>query len=70
MLALRLQPWTGPRRIKASPTAAQPSFNSVKRVLAQVPEVLDADKEGIEEADAYVLAMALNLWKRAWTPAL
>jgi len=27
-------------------------------VLAQVPEVVDAEKEGVEEADPYVLAMA------------
>ena len=30
-------------------------------VLAEVPEVLDPDKEGVEEADPYVLAMALEL---------
>ena len=42
-------------------TASQPSFTSVRDVLAQVPEVLDPDKEGVEEADTYVLAMALEL---------
>jgi len=39
----------------------QPSFQAVKAVLDQVPEVIDADKEGVEEADAYVLAMAVEL---------
>jgi hypothetical protein len=42
-------------------TRSQPSFESVRTVLAQVPEVLDPDKEGVEEADAYVLAMAVEL---------
>jgi len=30
-------------------------------VLAEVPEVIDPDKEGVEEADAYVLALARRL---------
>ena len=46
---------------QAVATASQPSFTSVRDVLAQVPEVLDPDKEGVEEADSYVLAMALEL---------
>jgi hypothetical protein len=33
----------------------------VAAVLAEVPEVIDVDKEGVEEADAYVLALALRL---------
>ncbi|MEQ1761207.1 MAG: hypothetical protein ABL986_23100 [Vicinamibacterales bacterium] len=32
-----------------------------QEVLSQVPEVLDPDKEGTEEADSYLLAMALEL---------
>ena len=42
-------------------TASQPSFDDVAVVLAAVPEVLDADKEGVEEADPYVLALAYSL---------
>jgi hypothetical protein len=42
-------------------TQLQPSFDDVAAVLAEVPEVIDVDKEGVEEADAYVLALALRL---------
>jgi hypothetical protein len=42
-------------------TAAQPSVADVKKVQEQVPEVLDPDKEGVEEADPYVLAMGYRL---------
>lgn len=42
-------------------TQLQPSFDEVAAVLAEVPEVIDADKEGVEEADAYVLALAHRL---------
>jgi hypothetical protein len=42
-------------------TQFQPSFDDVAAVLAEVPEVLDADKEGVEEADSYVLALAYRL---------
>ena len=42
---------------------SQPSFADVAEVLAEVPEVLDADKDGVEEADAYVLASHI-----AWLP--
>lgn len=39
----------------------QPSLQTVKEVLADVPEVLDATKDSsIEEADSYVLAMAVE----------
>jgi hypothetical protein len=41
--------------------ARQPSLDTVKHVLAQVPEVLDTDKVGEEEADPYILAIALEL---------
>lgn len=39
-------------------THLQPSFEEVAAILKEVPEVLDADKEGVEEADPYVLALA------------
>jgi len=42
-------------------TERDPSWHSVKEVLSHVPEVLDPDKEGTEEADTYLLAMALEL---------
>ncbi len=36
-------------------------FETVKAVLAQVPEILDPEKSGVEEADPYVLALAIHL---------
>ena len=42
-------------------TQLQPLFEDVAAVLAEVPEGIDADKEGVEEADAYVLALAHRL---------
>ena len=51
--------WTQAQQGKA--TQLQPSFDDVAAVLAQVPEVIDPDKEGVEEADAYVLALARRL---------
>lgn len=45
---------------EARATARQPSMSQVKEVLAEVEEVLDPDKDsGVDEADPYVLAMAL-----------
>jgi hypothetical protein len=37
------------------------AFDDVREVLRQVPEVVDADKEGVEDADPYVLALAMRL---------
>lgn len=51
--------WAKTHQVAA--TVRQPSFDSVKTVLGQVPEVVDPDKEGVEEADVYVLAMAVDL---------
>src|SRR5438034_90749 len=43
-------------------TAAGPSLEEVKSVLAVTPKVLDPKKDvGAEEADAYVLALAVEL---------
>jgi hypothetical protein len=39
----------------------QPTLAEVREVLGQVPEVLDPDKEGEEEGDPYILAMARRL---------
>jgi hypothetical protein len=36
-------------------------LNILCEVLLEVPEVLDPDKEGVEEADPYVLAVAVGL---------
>lgn len=51
------------KEYQAAASARQPSFGAVAAVLAEVPEVLDPDKEGVEEADPYVLAMAMELRK-------
>jgi len=46
----------------AGTAVSNPSLDSVKAVLAQVPEVLDPDKpHGTEEADPYILARAVEL---------
>jgi hypothetical protein len=43
-------------------TTNPPSFDEVRAVLAEVPTVLDADKDsGVDEADPYILALTLNL---------
>lgn len=43
-------------------TIRQPSLTQVRDVLAEVEEVLDPDKDsGADEADPYVLAMAMAL---------
>jgi rRNA maturation endonuclease Nob1 len=43
-------------------TAHAPSLEEVKNVLAAVPRVLDPDKDaGAEEADPYLLALAVRL---------
>lgn len=36
-------------------------LDTVKAVLQQVPDVLDPDKLGVDEADPYVLALAIHL---------
>lgn len=36
-------------------------FTRVKSILALVPEILDSDKEGTEEADPYILTVAQTL---------
>src|SRR6516162_105130 len=43
-------------------SARPPSLDAIQAVLREVPTVLDPDKDtGVEEADTYVLAMAVNL---------
>lgn len=46
-----------------SPIATRHSvpLEVVKAVLSQVPEILDPDKPGVEEADPYVLALAVHI---------
>jgi rRNA maturation endonuclease Nob1 len=47
---------------EAKATARVPSLDEVKEVLRNVPKVLDPDKDtGAEEADPYVLAIAVRL---------
>ncbi len=49
----------------AGTAVSNPSMDTLKEVLALVPEVLDPDKpRGAEEADPYILARAVEL-KRA-----
>jgi hypothetical protein len=50
------------KKHKMCATQNSPTFDQVKEVLASVPTVLDPDKDtGAEEADPYILAMALHL---------
>ena len=52
--------WAKENESKATEHA--PNLDEVQRVLAEVPTVLDADKDtGVEEADPYVLALAVQL---------
>ncbi len=52
--------WAKRHEIKA--TGHQPSLAEVKDALREVPRVLDPDKDiGVEEADPYVLAMAVRI---------
>src|ERR1041385_5944855 len=47
---------------EAEACSVAPKFDAVKYVLAAVPDVLDPDKEsGVDEADPYVLALAVRL---------
>ena len=51
--------WT--KRNEARATRFGSLFDEVKKVLAQVPKIIDPDKLGVEEADPYVLALATYL---------
>ncbi len=42
-------------------------YDAAKRVLAQVPDVLDSEKVGTEEADPYVLATAVHMCDQGLT---
>lgn len=47
---------------EAGATQIAPSLDEVKDILRQVPDVLDPDKDtGADEADPYVLALAVHL---------
>ena len=49
-------------KLVAGDAVSNPSLDTVKEVLARVPEVLDPDKpRGAEEADPYILALAVEL---------
>ena len=43
-------------------------FAKVTEVLSRVPQVLDPEKDGTEEADPYVLALALKLMEDGRQP--
>lgn len=52
--------WAKEHEDKATERA--PSFEKLREILATVPTVLDPDKDtGVEEADPYILAMAVVL---------
>src|SRR5436190_1834583 len=50
------------KKNEAIATEYSPTLDQVKEVLRAVPKVLDPDKDtGVEEADPYVLALAVHL---------
>lgn len=50
------------KKNEATATEYAPTLDQVKEVLRAVPKVLDPDKDtGVEEADPYVLALAVHL---------
>lgn len=50
------------KKVEAEAALGSPSFDEVQAVLAVVPDVLDPQKDfGADEADPYVLAMAVKL---------
>jgi hypothetical protein len=52
--------WAKKHKTRAAQNS--PTLDKVKEVLSAVPNVLDPDKDtGAEEADPYILAMALHL---------
>jgi hypothetical protein len=54
-------PYDWAKRNEARATRFSVLLNEVKQVLAVVPKILDPDKTGVEEADPYVLALAMYL---------
>ena len=68
-----LERWTNPDPNSQDPPLVWAQLNAhlatrhvvkletVKAVVNQVPEVIDEDKLGVEEADPYVLALAIQL---------
>jgi len=56
------EPYEWAAKARDAATRHGTDFDVVKRVLAKVPKVLDAEKPaGADEADPYVLALALRL---------
>ncbi|MBI4455275.1 MAG: DUF4411 family protein [Acidobacteria bacterium] len=51
------------RKVEASATSFPVPFETVREVLAAVPRVIDPDKQGADEADPYILALAIELQK-------
>lgn len=50
------------KKNEAKATEYKPTLDQVKEVLRVVPRVLDPDKDtGVEEADPYILALAVQL---------
>lgn len=57
--------------VATEPAACLPvSHDEARAVLAQVPQILDPKKDsGEDEADPYVLALAVRLREQGWMPA-
>ena len=50
------------KKYEGKATERAPSLEEIKKILDAVPTVLDPDKDiGVEEADPYVLAVAVRL---------
>jgi len=60
------RPRTWAQDVEAAACRDLPTFDEVRAVLAVVPDILDATKEsGADEADPYVLALAMKLQGQA-----
>lgn len=55
------QQFTWAKNVEKVATALDIPFDTVRQVLAQVPRVMDPDKQREDEADPYILALALKL---------
>ena len=61
--AIRIYPFQWAKKNQVRATRYGPQFEKVREVLAhpQVRNILDPDKTGVEEADPYVLGLAMYL---------
>ena len=52
------------KRVAEAATNVTVPFETVREVLALVPRVIDPDRQGSDEADPYILALAIELQKK------